>query len=342
MRKEKYDEKIALLFAISLAFSLALVGCSQKNEPVKIGVSFGVGAATRWDQEEQYMIDRANELGAEIEVRLNRTDKPKTQQQDCIELIDSGIDVLILTPRDVNEVSGILDYAKKKNVPVISYARVVFGEKVDLFVGYDSERIGQKMGQYLTEAAYQGNYIILQGDAGDNNATLLYTGVMRYIDPIKDNINILLDAPVSGWSPNEAGIMVQDAITKANGKIDAILAPNDKIAEACAQVIEDMGIENHVVITGMDAELPAIQRIIAGKQDMTIYMDLKELATTAINEAYHIAKGETVNVNAEFDNKSDAPIDANLITGQTVVKENVDRILIDSGYFTHEEVYGTN
>ncbi len=335
-------KKWCLLLAVLMALALALPGCSQKDEAVKIGVSFGVGAATRWDQEQQYMIDRAKELGAEIEVRLNRTDTPKTQEEDCMELIDSGIDVLILTPRDVNKVANILDYAKEKKVKVISYARVVLGQSVDLLVGYDNERIGQKMGQYLSEAAYEGNYIILQGDSGDNNSSLLYQGVMRYLDPMKGKINILLDAPVPGWDPNEAETMVENAIKNANGKIDAILAPNDKIAEACAAVVERLGIQNHVAITGMDAELSAIRRIIAGKQDMTIYMDLKELASTAINEAYHMAKGENVNVNAEFDNHSGAPIDANLITGQMVVKENIDRILIDGGYFTHEEVYGPN
>ena len=73
---------------------------------------------------------------------------------------------------------------------------------------------------------------------------------------------------------------------------------------------------------------------------MTIYMDLKDLATTAVNQAYYMARGETVEVNAEFDNESGAPIDANLITGKIVTRENLDKVLIDSGYFTHEVVYG--
>lgn len=73
---------------------------------------------------------RAKELGANIEVRLNKTNTPKTQQEDCREMIDKGIDVLILTPRSVANVDNILEYAKSKNVPVICYARVVLGKKL--------------------------------------------------------------------------------------------------------------------------------------------------------------------------------------------------------------------
>lgn len=335
-------KRIISLVCIAVLFSVSLSGCGSAKQNVKIGVSFGVGSAIRWQHEKEYMEQQAKKLGVDIEVRLNQTDKPKTQKQDCFEMIDSGIDVLILTPRDVNKVKEILDYAKEKNVPVVNYARVVLGEKVDLFVGYDSSRIGQRLGQYLSEIVYEGDYIILQGDPGDNNATLLYQGAMRYISPIEDNINILLDAPVKGWSPDEAKKMVIEAISSNNNNVDAILAPNDKIAGACVDALKELGISKHVVITGMDAEIDAAKRIVAGTQDVTIYMDLNELACTAVNEAVHIARNETVNVNSEFDNQSEGTIKANLITGQLVTKENLDKILIDSGYFTKKEVYGNN
>ncbi|NMS88566.1 substrate-binding domain-containing protein [Clostridioides difficile] len=335
-------KRLICLICIAVLFLVSLSGCENAKQSVKIGVSFGVGSATRWQHEKEYMEQQAKKLGADIEVRLNQTDKPKTQKQDCFEMIDSGIDVLILTPRDVNKVKEILDYAKEKNVPVINYARVVLGEKVDLFVGYDSSRIGQRLGQYLSEIVYDGDYIILQGDSGDNNAKLLYQGAMRYISPIKDNINILLDAPVKSWSPDEAKKMVIEAVRSNNNNIDAILAPNDKIAGACVDALKELGISKHVVITGMDAEIDAAKRIVEGTQDITIYMDLNQLACTAINEAVHMVNNETINVNSEFDNQSGGTIKANLITGQLVTRENLDKILINSGYFTKEQVYGKN
>lgn len=332
-------KKIRCLFCVALLAGLVVSGCGQGKKEVKIGVSFGAGPAVRWDYESEYMQEHAEELGAEIEVRMNRTDEPKTQKEDCFEMIDSGIDALILMPRDATKAGEILAYAKEKEVPVISYARVILGEPVDLFVGYDSERVGQRMGQYITEAAYEGDYIILKGDEQDNNATLLYDGAMRYIDPIRANINVILEEAVPGWDPELAKQMIVEAVNKNNGKVDAILSPNDKIAGAAREALIEAGVETPVIITGMDAELDAAKRIIADTQSMTVYMDLRELANTAIDEAYHMGAGEKVNVNAEFDNRSGGTIPSNLITGQVVTKENLDRLLIDSGYFTKAEVY---
>ncbi|MEG0456561.1 MAG: substrate-binding domain-containing protein [Oscillospiraceae bacterium] len=333
---------LSFLIAILLFSTILFSGCEKSNKNVKIGVSFGVGEAVRWVSEKEYMENHAKELGAEIEVRLNKTDKPKTQQQDCFEMIDSGIDVLILTPRDATKVKEILDYAKQKNVYVINYSRVVTGETVDLFVGYDSGRLGQRLGQFITEMVDKGDYIILSGPENDNNAKLIYDGAMAYINPIKSNINILLDASVPNWSVDEAKTMVFNAIKANNNKIDAILAPNDKLAGACVQALKDLGVTSNVVITGMDAELEALKRIAAGTQSATIQMDIKELAETAINEAVNLATNKPINVNATFDNSTEKGIQANLITGQLVIKQNIDKIFIESGNFTHEEIYGTS
>lgn len=332
-------KKIKMLLIVIALAAVALPGCAKEEKSMKIGVSIGAGSAARWDLEKVYMEECAEEIGMDIEVRLNRTDEPKTQKEDCVELIDSGIGALILMPRVVTDVGDIMEYAEEKGVPVISYARVILGEPVDLYVGYDSEMMGQKMGQYLAELVYEGDYILLRGDEKDNNAKLLYEGAMRYIDPIKDNINILLDTSVEGWDPDAAKKMVLDAVSANGNHVDAILAPNDKIAGACVEALEELGIQEKVVITGMDAEIDALRRITQGEQDMTIYMDLKELASTAVDEATHMAKGEKVNKNAEYDNQSGKAVDANLILGQVVTKENIDRVLIDSGYYTKEEIY---
>lgn len=113
---------------------------------------------------------------------------------------------------------------------------------------------------------------------------------------------MILDAPVPGWSVEEAKKMVMDVVASNGNKVDAILAPNDMLAGACAEALKELGVKGHVTITGMDAVLDAVKRIVAGEQDATIYMDLKELAFIAVDEAYHMARNEKVNVNSNFDN----------------------------------------
>lgn len=223
-----------------------------------------------------------------------------------------------LIPRDARKANEILAYAKKKNVKVISYARAVMGEDIDFFVGYDTYRIGQSLGLHLTEKTYKGNLAILKGDKNDFNSPLLYDGAMISIRPLVE----------------------RGAIHKNDYKIDAVFAHNDIFAGAAAEVVKELGIKNPVIITGMDAEIPALKRLLEGTQDATVYMDLKSMAYTAVNEAYNMATKKKPNVNSEFDNESKFKIDAFLINGKLITRENIDRVLIAPGHFTHEQIYG--
>lgn len=326
------------LFALCIVSS----GCDGISPKPKIGVSMGVGGATRWVKEKGFMEERAKELGVELEVRINTDEQAKTQLQDCIELVDSGIDVLVLTPRDVRKSDAIIAYAKQKNVKVISYARALMGESIDLFVGYDIYKIGQSLGRHLVEKVYQGNFIVLKGDEHDFNSLLLYYGGMKFIEPLvkSGNIKILGDEFVVGWSIENAKKLVKDIIIANNYIVDAIFAPNDKIAGACVSVLKELEINRPVVITGMDTELVAIKRLVAGTQDVTIFLDFKALARTAINEAYNMATKKKLNINSEIDNESHAKIAAYLVNGQIVTKENIDKLLIEPGHYTREQVYG--
>lgn len=332
--------KIRLLLCLFLALSY-LAGC-ESGPPPKIGISFGVGNAVRWTKEIGYMQDRAMALGVEAEVRFNKTDTPKTQVEDCKEMIDNGIAVLVLVPRDARKVEEILTYAKKKNVKVVSYARAIMGEKIDLFVGYDTYRIGKNMGLHLTERVYKGNIAILKGDMNDFNTALLYDGGMTHIRPLieQGDMKVILDEYIPGWSAEIAKKLLTEAIMKNDYKIDAVFAHNDTFAGVAAEVVKGLGIQNTVIITGMDADLAAARRIAVGTQDMSVYMDLKDMAYTAINEAYNLAVKKKPTVNSRFNNESDFKIDAYLVNGKLVMRSNLDKVLIETGVYTREQVYG--
>lgn len=335
-------KKIVCIMGAVAIFILA-VGCSSEPQKPKLGVSFGVGGATRWVKEKQFMEDRAKELGADITVRFNTTDTPKTWREDCFELIDSGINVLIMIPRDLRQVDDIVDYAKKKNVKVVSYSRAILNPQTDLFIGYDTYKIGQNLGKHLSERVYKGNFIVLKGDKGDFNTHYLYNGANKYIEPmVGTGVNVILNDYVSGWSADTAKEMVKKAVIANDMKLDAVLCPNDGLAGGAAAAVQELGLKNHVIIVGMDAELAAVKRLVAGTQDATVYMDLKNMASAAVDQAVALAKGEKVTANSEIANDKGEKIKAYLITGEMVTKENIDKILIESGYYTKEQVYGNN
>lgn len=329
------------LLAICLCILFPLIfstGCGKEESP-KIGVAFGVGAAARWQQEKVYMEEYAEELGIPIEVRLNTDEKAKPIAEDCYELIDSGVDVLVIRPRDVWGMKEVVDYAHEKKVKIISYDSLIEEQPVDLFVGYDSQHVGERLGRYLAELVTEGDYILLWGDS-NRNVEDMYRGIMGCLDPLKGNINIILEAEVPGWSPEEAKKMVKEAVTANDNKIDAILAFNDTLAGAAVEAVSELGITDPVAITGMDAQLDAVKRIVDGTQACTAYMDLKDLATTTIDEAINLAKNKPVKNNAEIDSGNGLTIPCYFLTRQFIVKQNIDRVLIESGYYTKEEVYG--
>lgn len=335
-------KKIVCIISVAIMLLFA-VGCGNEPHKPKLGVSFGVGGATRWVKEKQFMEERARELGADITVRLNTTDTPKTWREDCFELIDSGVDVLIMIPRDLRQVDDIVDYAKKKNVKVISYSRAILNPKTDLFIGYDTYKIGQNLGKHLSERVYKGNFIILKGDKGDFNTHFLYNGAYKYIEPmLGTNVNIILNDYVPGWSADTARAMVKQAVVANGMKLDAVLCPNDGLAGGAAAAVQELGLKNRVVIVGMDAELAAVKRLVDGTQDATVYMDLKNMASIAINQACVLAKGDKATANSEITNDSGEKIKAYLITGEMVTKENIDKVLLESGYYTKEQIYGQN
>ena len=316
-------------------------GCKDTGKP-KLGISFGVGESKRWPYEMSVMTGRAEELGMEVDARLNKTDTPKTQTQDCIDMMDNGITVLILVPRDSSKTDDILDYARKKNVKVISYARLIMERDIDFFVGYDTLRIGQELGSHLTEKAYKGSIALLGGDANDFNVPLLHDGGMRFIQPLVDkgDMKIILDEFIDDWNPELAKKALTEAILKNNNRIDAVFAHNDRLAGVAADVVRELGIKNHVVIVGMNAELPAVRRLVNGTQDATIYMSLDTIANTAVEEAYNLATGKKPNVNTAFNNNSGSRINSFLINGKIITRENIDKQLIETGAYTREEVYG--
>lgn len=334
-------KKIALTICIVMLLASAL-GCStEKSSTPKIGISFGIGPASRWPQEKTHMEERAHELGIEVISKLNKSGDANTQKQDCKALIDSGVKVLIIMPRNCTDFSDILKYAKEKNVKVIAYARPIIGQSSDLFVGYDTYRIGQTEGLYTTELVRKGNFIVLRGDKGDYNSNNLYKGVMTQLEPaMAEGSNIILDDYVPGWDPEIAKKLVREALLKNNKKIEVILAPNDVIAGACYEVIQELGIKNKVIITGMDAELSAVRRIAHDQQDITFYMSLRDLARTAVEQANNMVTNKKIITNSEFVDNSGNKTPAYLISGRFITKNNLHRSLIEPGIFTREQVFG--
>lgn len=338
---------VLLAVAVTLLFPVAAFaggGGDSGGKKIRIGLSLPTQREERWVRDKQGMEAEAKRLGVELKVQVADADMAQ-QAQQVENLLSSGIDVLILAPHDGAAAASLVEKAKAEDVKVLSYDRLILNTAdLALYLSFDNVKVGELQGEYITKAVPKGNYIIMSGAPTDNNATLFKQGAMKYIKPLIDNgsIKVVAEQAVDNWLPANALTIVENALTASKNNVQAILAPNDGTAGGAIQALSAQGLAGKVPITGQDAEAAAAKRILAGTQAMTIYKDTRALAQAAIQAAIALVKGGA-DLNKLINNKvSNGKIDvpSYLLPPTVVTKDNLDKVLIESGYLKKEQVYG--
>ncbi|GKX65795.1 sugar ABC transporter substrate-binding protein [Inconstantimicrobium mannanitabidum] len=300
-----------------------------------IGVSLPNQREERWIRDRQAMEAYAKEKNITIKFESADFDVNK-QVQQVENLISQGVNVLIILPLDPVTGIELVEKAHKAGIKVVDYDLLLKNSDIDAFVAFNGLRVGELQGQYLVSKVPRGNYVIMSGDPDVN----FKEGAMEFIQPLVfvGNIKIVEDAVIKGWVPSIAYDVVKAALAKNNNKIDAILAPNDATAGAAIQALQEQGLAGKVAVTGQDADIEAVRRIIEGTQSMTVFKDTRELAKAAIDVAVKLADNETL-VTDTTTNNGKRNVPTILIQPMLVDKSNIDKVLIDSGYLKKEDVY---
>ena len=129
--------------------------------------------------------------------------------------------------------------------------------------------------------------MLIGGAPTDNNALLFRKGQMNVIQPLVDKgaIKIISDQWAKDWQAVEALKIMENALTRSNNQVDAVVASNDGVAGGAIQALAEQKLAGKVLVSGQDAELVACQRIVAGTQSMTVYKPIKLLAHKAAEVA---------------------------------------------------------
>ena len=341
---------LAILVISLISFSIACVkapsgnsgannAAANKSGKIRIGLSMDTLKEERWQKDRDIFVKRAEELGAEVLVQ-SADGKDETQIKQAEALLTQGIDVLVIIPHNAEVCSTIVDAAKKQNVPVISYDRLIKNSEPDLYISFDNEKVGQMQAQYLVDRAPKGNYILIGGAQTDNNAKMFRTGQMKVLQPLidKGDIKIVADQWARDWAPDEALKHTENALTINNNNVVAVVASNDGTAGGSIQALNAQGLGGKVFISGQDADLAALQRIVAGTQTMTVYKPVSKLAVRAAEAAVSLAKKEKIEPNGKVNNgKIDVP--SILLEPISVDKSNLDDTVIKDGYQKREDIY---
>jgi len=338
---------------ITIAFSLFALSCVQspqqnqtapattqnKSGKIRIGLSMDTLKEERWQKDRDIFVKRAEELGAEVLVQA-ADGKDETQVKQAESLLTQGIDVLVVIPHNAEVAATIVEAAKRKNVPVISYDRLIKNSDVDLYISFDNEKVGSMQAQYLVERAPKGNYILIGGAPTDNNAKMFRDGQMKVLKPLADkgDIKIVADQWARDWLAEEALKHTENALTMNNNDVAAVVASNDATAGGAIQALITKKLNGKVLVSGQDADLAGLQRIVDGSQSMTVYKPVTILANRAAEAAVALAKKEKVETSMKVNNgKIDVP--SILLEPISVDKNNLDATVIKDGFHKREAVY---
>jgi D-xylose transport system substrate-binding protein len=295
----------------------------------------------RWQRDRDLFLERAQQLDADVLVEAAERDDAK-QLQQAQSLLDRGVQALVVVPHGAEKAAQIVELAKKKSVPVISYDRLILNADIDLYISYDNKKVGEQQAQYLRNQAPKGNYILLGGAPTDHNAKLIREGQMTALqDAIKrGDIKIVADPMVPDWRADLAAQLTEAALKKARNQVVAIVASNDTTAGGAIQALEKAGLAGKVFVSGQDANLDAVRRIVKGTQTVTVYKPLRPLARGAASAAVGLAKKEKTEGTSTFNNGL-KDVQAILLSPIPVHKDLVDQIIIGDKFHTREQVYGT-
>src|SRR5471032_2787406 len=328
-----------LLSAAAIAVMLVCAGgnamADAKNP--KIGFSIDDLRVERWTRDRDFFIAAAKGLGAEVYVQS--ADASEQRQIAQIEnLISRGVDVLVIVPYNATVLNNAVREAKKAKIKVVSYDRLILNADIDAYISFDNKLVGEMQAQGVVAVKPKGNFYLLGGAPTDNNAKMLREGQLKVLQPLidKGDIKVVGKQWVKDWNPAEAMSIVENALTANGNKLDAVVASNDGTAGGAIQALAAQKLAGKVPVSGQDADLAAVRRVISGTQAMTVYKPLKLIASEAAKLAVELVRNEKPAFNSQYDNGM-KKVDTVLLKPIPLTKANVT-VLVDDGFYTKAQL----
>lgn len=297
----------------------------------KIGLLLDSYIIDRWYADEKHFTEKVRSLGAECLVEMPNGDADE-QVRLGRKLIQQKVDVIVLVATDAVKALEVIKEANKAGIPVIAYDRLIHSPDVAYYIGYNSVKVGRLQAQFALERVPEGDYIMISGPSSDNNSFLFRNGQMSILQPqiAAGKINVVGNVALESWSELEAMMKMSDLFASLKKAPDAIIAPNDAIALGVVQSYPK-GWQG-IVITGQDADAPAVRNIIAGLQSMTIYKPIRPLAEKAAEVAVAVARKNEIPGSLPL-KEGNYSINAFLLDPVVVDSSNYEDTVVKDGFF---------
>ena len=314
----------------------------EKDDGIRIGITFDTFVLERWTRDRDVFMDTARKMGATVDVQTANGDVEK-QKEQVRKFTEENMDAIVIVATDCYSLKEEVEDARNKGIQVISYDRLIQGEQTDLYITVDNEKVGTLMAQSIKEKLPEGgNVVMICGPEADSNSMDVANGFETELGdgPWK----IVYKSHVKSWTPENGTQAVADAFAGTEEEIDAVMCGNDGLAGYVIRSLSERQLAGDVVVVGQDADLEACQRIVEGTQTMTVYKPINGLAKEAAECTVKLARGEQIvgnvlDVSDVKENENGQEVPYYGLEPVAVTAENMDSVIIGSGFHSREEVY---
>ncbi|WP_199440068.1 multiple monosaccharide ABC transporter substrate-binding protein [Umezawaea beigongshangensis] len=361
----------------ALAAALTACGSSTKtvdeqaapgdNAGGLVGVTMPTKSSERWIHDGDNIKSALEAQGYQVDLQYAENDIP-TQVNQIENQITKGAKLLIVASIDGTAITTQLQQAADAKIPVIAYDRLIRNSpNVDYYATFDNFQVGVQQATSLltglkvknadgSEGSVTGplNIELFAGSPDDNNATFFFNGAMSVLQPyiekgtlvVKSGQTDFTTAAILRWDPATAQKRMEDILTStysSGEKVAGVLSPYDGLSIGILSALKSNGYgsggQAYPIVTGQDAEVASVKSIIAGEQHATIYKDTRQLAAATVKMADAVLKGEKPEVNNEKDyDNGEKVVPAYLLESVIVNKENYEKTLVESGYYTADQL----
>ena len=343
--KKSYLRSAAMAAAALLALSV-LSACGSDNSGKGSGGNAASGkiaflmpdrASTRYEQQDRPLFEaKVKDLCPACSVVYQNADSdPAKQQQQADSAMAQGVKAIVLDAVDSSAAAAIVNNAKSQGIPLITYDRPITDVAADYYVSFDNEAIGASIAKSLVDKLKadnaKGGILMVNGSPTDKAAGLIKKGAES---SVKDSgFDVLASFDTPEWNPQKAQDWVTGQITQFGDKIVGIVAANDGTGGGSIAALKAAGVDPIPPVTGNDAEVAAIQRIIAGDQYNTISKPIRIVAEATAEVAVKFVKGEKPKGKTTLYNTP-----SELFTPEVVTMDNLKEVIIDGGIYKVSEI----
>ncbi|MER6369007.1 substrate-binding domain-containing protein [Streptomyces mirabilis] len=326
-------------------------GSSTKASPTKgdditVGLLLPEKANTRYEKFDYPIIEQqvaklTNNKG-KVDYANAAQDATK-QSQQFQQMVADKVDVILVDAVDSKAIASDVQKAKDAGIPVIAYDRLAQGP-IDAYISFDNELVGQVQGKALLEAlgtdTSSKKIVMMNGSPTDPNAAQFKSGALGELN---GKVVISKTYDTKDWDPAVGKANMEKAISAIGlSNIAGVYSANDGLAGAVIDAMKTMGVSKVPPVTGQDAELDAVQRIVRGEQYMSVYKSYPDEASAAAEMAVAKVQGRGIEFDALTRDKVDSPtnkkIPSQLMPVVALTKANIKETVIQDGIYTVKQI----